>query len=102
MESLADRVEKKKDGEGYDILSFDRDGKDILIEVKTTIGGIDTPFDISLNEILRAKQDQGKYQIYRLYSFDVTNNTACYYIVDDIKTLWLEAVNYKAYWKAQK
>ena len=39
------------DGTGYDIKSFNSDGKDIYIEVKTTKLGIDTEFYMSPNEI---------------------------------------------------
>lgn len=102
LEHLVDKVEKRKDGEGYDILSFDKEGNEILIEAKTTAGGIETPFDISLNEVLRAKKDHGRYKIYRLYSFDAKNNTARYYVVDDIDSLLFEPVNYKAYWKEKE
>ena len=100
LEHLIDKVGKRKDGEGYDILSFDKDGNEILIEVKTTTGGIDTPFDISWNEVKRAEKDYGKYKIYRLYNFDKNSNSVPrFYVVDDIDSLLLEPVNYKAYWK---
>lgn len=100
LEHLIDQVGKRKDGEGYDILSFDKDGNEILIEVKTTIGGIDTPFDISWNEVKRAEKDCLKYKIYRLYNFDKNSNSVPrFYVVDDIDSLLFEPVNFKAYWK---
>ncbi len=38
------------DGLGYDIESFEEDGHQIFIEVKTTKGPIDTPFYLTENE----------------------------------------------------
>ena len=42
------------DGAGYDILSFEPDGRERLIEVKTTNGAARTPFFLSENERQRA------------------------------------------------
>jgi len=42
------------DGAGYDILSFEPDGRERLIEVKTTNGAARTPFFLSENECQRA------------------------------------------------
>ena len=39
------------DGTGYDILSYHPDGSVKYIEVKSTTGGIGTPFMMSLNEV---------------------------------------------------
>ncbi len=39
------------DGAGYDIASFERDGRARLIEVKTTRGWERTPFHITCNEL---------------------------------------------------
>lgn len=46
----ADKVCKMLDGNGYDIRSFDENGIEIRIEVKTTTGSINEPFYISINE----------------------------------------------------
>ncbi|BCH28845.1 hypothetical protein MesoLjLc_07750 [Mesorhizobium sp. L-8-10] len=43
------------DGAGYDIRSFDTDGSDRLIEVKTTNGWERTPFHITRNELAVAE-----------------------------------------------
>lgn len=47
QERLAGKVERvsntRGDGLGYDVLSFDGDGKERLIEVKTTRYGASTP-----------------------------------------------------------
>ncbi len=57
------------DGAGYDILSFDKRGKERFIEVKTTTGGQRTPFFISANEIAASHQYRDKYSLVRLYDF---------------------------------
>ena len=70
---LADRVEHvaktKGDGLGFDVLSFDMDGKERFIEVKTTRYGRDTPFFVSRGELARSKVDSEHFHLYRLYEF---------------------------------
>jgi len=52
-DKLAERIEHialtEGDGIGYDIRSFERDGSDRFIEVKTTAYGKQTPFFVSRN-----------------------------------------------------
>jgi len=57
------------DGFGYDIASYDENGKEIFIEVKTTKGNISTPFFMSLNEVETSKELGACYRIYRVYNF---------------------------------
>lgn len=57
------------DGLGYDVLSFEEDGRERLIEVKTTSFGQLTPFFVSRNELARSTQDCDRYQLYRLFDF---------------------------------
>jgi hypothetical protein len=57
------------DGAGYDIRSFDIDGRDRLIEVKTTNGWERTPFHISRNEIAVAGRHREDWRLVRLYNF---------------------------------
>lgn len=58
------------DGAGYDILSREDDGvTPRYIEVKTTTGGIDTPFFFSDNELTFSKKNKQNYYLYRLYNF---------------------------------
>lgn len=70
---LADRVEhvsqSKGDGLGYDVLSFESDGKERLIEVKTTTFGRDTPFFVSRGELALSQGAQDQFHLYRLYEF---------------------------------
>ncbi|OOG40808.1 DUF3883 domain-containing protein [Rhodanobacter sp. C05] len=71
--ALSERVEhvaaSRGDGLGYDILSFESNGRERLIEVKTTAFGELTPFYVSRNEIARSNADAEKYRLYRLFDF---------------------------------
>jgi hypothetical protein len=57
------------DGAGYDILSFDPTGQELLIEVKTTNGGPQTPFFISRNEFRVAAEQADAWRLYRVHLF---------------------------------
>lgn len=57
------------DGAGYDILSFDQDGRARLIEVKTTNGSARTPFYLSRNECDLAAERPAEWCIYRVHLF---------------------------------
>jgi hypothetical protein len=61
----------KGDGAGYDILSFDEQGNELLIEVKTTKGGLKSNFYITRNELERSMIEESKYRLYRVYDFDI-------------------------------
>jgi len=60
------------DGAGYDILSFEPDGRERLIEVKTTNGAARTPFFLSENERQRAAASAESWRLYRVHSFAQT------------------------------
>lgn len=70
---LSNRVEHvaatRGDGLGYDVLSFENDGRERLIEVKTTTFGKLTPFYVSRNELARSDTDAPNYHLYRLFDF---------------------------------
>ncbi len=73
QKKLADKVDhvsvSKGDGLGYDILSFEADGRERFIEVKTTSFAKETPFFISRGEIQFAKNHEEQFHLYRLYEF---------------------------------
>lgn len=77
----ADKVCKMLDGVGYDILSFDEKGKEIYIEVKTTIGAKDEPFYFSINEKEYFESKPEGYRVYRLYNFRFKPNRAKYFVL---------------------
>lgn len=70
---LADRVEHvsqtKGDGLGYDVLSFDANGKERFIEVKTTTFSKETPFFVSRNELDFSKHARDHFVLCRLFEF---------------------------------
>ena len=57
------------DGLGYDVRSFDTAGTELFIEVKTTRGGIKTPFYISASELSAASNLGPNYRLYRVFEF---------------------------------
>lgn len=72
-DDLAGRIrwtaQEDGDGYGYDIHSFEPDGRDRLIEVKTTNGWNRTPFWISQNECTTAEERSEHWHIVRLWDF---------------------------------
>jgi len=70
---LAKRVrwtsQEDGDGAGFDIASFLPDGRDRLIEVKTTNGRERTPFLISRNELAVADERRSEWSLVRLWNF---------------------------------
>lgn len=68
------------DGTGYDVKSFELDGSDKFIEVKTTRGGMETDFLITANEIEFSKRHTLHYRLYRLYGFDAAHNRGSYFV----------------------
>lgn len=72
-EDLAKKVrwisQEDGDGAGYDIASFTPEGRDRLIEVKTTNGWERTPFHISRNELAVADTNRDSWTLFRLWNF---------------------------------
>lgn len=60
------------DGLGYDIRSFEADGRPRFIEVKTTSFGERTPFFVSANELRFAQDHAPQFRLYRLFDFRAT------------------------------
>jgi hypothetical protein len=71
---LAEKIEHvsltQGDGLGYDIHSFEVDGRDRFIEVKTTRFGLWTPFFASRNEVRVSEDREEEYQVYRVFGFE--------------------------------
>jgi hypothetical protein len=70
---LADRIEHvsttRGDGLGFDVLSFEPDGREKLIEVKTTAFGKQTPFYVTRNELECSRERAPEYRLYRVFGF---------------------------------
>lgn len=61
--------EIRGDGAGYDVLSFEKSGKERFIEVKTTGFGKETPFFVTRNELSFSIDHSSEFQLYRLFQF---------------------------------
>ncbi len=70
---LANRIEHvsrtQGDGLGYDIVSFELDGMERLIEVKTTSFGAMMPFFASRREVTVSSQRAEQFRLYRVFKF---------------------------------
>ena len=73
--ALADQIEHvartQGDKVGYDVVSFDADGRERFIEVKTTRFGKETPFYVSRNQVGTSRVLREQYHLYRLFRFRV-------------------------------
>lgn len=96
---LADRIEHsaktRGDGLGYDILSFDPDGRERLIEVKTTAFGMMTPFFATAREVTVSSEHADTFQLYRLFRF--RSDPKVFILAGSLRdTCTLDAVQYRA------
>lgn len=70
---LADKVRwtamQDGDGFGYDIASFEPNGRERMIEVKTTNGWERTPFHITRNELAVAEVRRDDWHLVRVWNF---------------------------------
>lgn len=78
---LAERVRwiarEEGDGAGFDILSFDSDGREMWLEVKTTTGPSTTPFYLTENEHRVSEENPDRYLLVRLYDFRTAPGAYC-------------------------
>ena len=63
------------DSQGFDILSFDENDKEIYIEVKTTTQSCEANFFITANELRKSIEAKEKYRLYRVYNYNEENDT---------------------------
>ena len=67
------------DSAGYDVRSFNVDGTERHIEVKTTGGPATNAFFISPNEVTYSVNHPDTYLLMRLYGYVAATNSASYY-----------------------
>lgn len=73
------------DGAGFDVESVEPNGTPKYIEVKTTVGGINTPFLLTINELNFSQKFAANYYLYRIYDFDrKTQSGKCFILRGDI------------------
>lgn len=81
LDHLAERVRwiarEEGDGVGFDILSFDSDGREMWMEVKTTTGPSTTPFYLTENEHRVSEESPDRYLLVRLYDFRTAPGAYC-------------------------
>ncbi len=83
------------DGLGYDISSFDADGRERLVEVKTTGGPQTTPFFVSENELALSVERPDAFRLVRLY--DLFRVPRAFEIAPPLaESVLLRAVNFRA------
>ena len=96
---LAARVEwtadLRGDGAGYDILSFEPDGRSRYIEVKTTGLAKAFPFCVTANEVACSDAVRDQYHLYRLFRF---SRSPGLYILNGrlTDTCYLDPVQFRA------
>jgi hypothetical protein len=85
------------DGLGFDVLSFDHEGNERLIEVKTTRRDSEWPFYVTRNEVETSKAESDRFRLYRLHDFQRDVSSSFYVLtgaLDD--TCFLNATQYSA------
>lgn len=83
------------DGLGYDIKSFEADGNEIFLEVKTTASGRATPFFVSNNEVVVSNEKGPAYRLVRVFNF--SKKPRLFTLSGSLSdTLELEATSYRA------
>lgn len=85
LKKKAELVEKKIDGAGFDIRSFDESGEEIHIEVKTTSKNDDESFLLSLNERDYLEKFPKSYFIYRVFNFNRIEGNGNYFTISGDK-----------------
>lgn len=98
---LAERVrwiaEADGDGAGYDILSFDPDGGERLLEVKTTCGAERTPFYLTRNELALAEARPSDFRLVRVHQF--ANDPKVFVLTPPLSSkVRIEPIAYRAGW----
>ncbi len=75
---------EKGDGFGYDIHSYNTDGTDLFIEVKSTKLRKENPFFITQNEVRFSTENRDNYSLYRVYH--LTKSPRLFTLPGDITT----------------
>ncbi len=85
------------DGAGYDVRSFELDGRPRFIEVKTTRGGKQEEFYVSQNEIAFSKHKPSQFYLYRVFNYGLAAS-ASFFIMHgplDDSNFWLTPTQFR-------
>lgn len=98
LDRLADKVKHiskiEGDGAGFDVLSFDCDGGEKYVEVKTTAFAKETPFFASSAEVRFSHKHAARYALYRLFEF--RKNPQCFALPGAISEhCYLDPISYR-------
>lgn len=98
LSSKIKHVSLTSDTLGYDILSYDLNGNELHIEVKTTKENSESSFYMSENELSSFKKNPC-YRIYRVFNFSEETRSGNVFIINSYAELeqyfQIEASNYK-------
>lgn len=97
-EDLSEKVflTREKDNTApYDILSYNKNGEEKYIEVKTTMGNFEEEFYISESEVEFSEEHSENYYLYRIYNFN-SKEPNCEIYKGKINREYLESIKYKA------
>ncbi len=83
-------VAEQDSAAGYDIRSFEADGTEIFIEVKTTSGPKTSAFFISANEVRTSIRHPEAFRIYRVFGVGKDPKRVGFYVVEGDVTRALE------------
>ena len=100
-QDLADQIEHVAlvdSRAGYDIRSFEVDGSELRIEVKTTAGPKSAAFFISANEVRASVRHPDEFRIYRVFGLRGEEEQAGFYVLkgDVTEVLDLVPSSYRA------
>ncbi|MBZ9539651.1 DUF3883 domain-containing protein [Modicisalibacter tunisiensis] len=94
-EAVEHVAETQGDGVGFDIRSFDIDGHERWIEVKTTAFAKECAFFITPNELSCSRDHAERFHLYRVFNFRERPQLFC--LQGDLyQHLWLEPDSYRA------
>lgn len=99
--NLADRVERvsqtQGDWLGFDIHSYEADGSDRFLEVKTTRYVKETPFYVSRNEVDVSVQRAERYHLCRVFKFRADRRPGLFLLPGSLdQSCRLDPVSYMA------
>jgi hypothetical protein len=97
---LVQRIEwtaqTRGDGAGYDVQSFNVDGSERLIEVKTTGLGKYFPFNVTVNEVRCSQARPREFHLYRVFNFGL--DARLYMLAGELsKSCHLDPTQYRAF-----